>query len=457
VALPPETAATGDRASGGEIRDEFEDIVEAKARSKREFDAIEAQRKAFEGGFENVAEAKAKAKQEFEAAEAKLASEAAEAKLASSDGFEDVTAVKTAVQARTVSECSSGSDQVFEDIETAKKQAQARLASLGSDDVSDSGFLSRKTSVDEIDLIKAQNRRNEQQAQMGAGPLRDPRSPLPPLPDDDDIKKTKTALEPPEKPAAACEKSPRSRRHLEQQLAAGNSRVEENLYEPPRPGGLPPDFPCKPPLPPPTHPGMRRHSAGLEGPTDMYGALWNEHLPPMLPEKKLNRKTSLERQDSRGVRYLSDESDPGLHCGGSTSSEPPPLPKGRPSGPPPNIIRSNSLGPAPLQAAGTFDPDAMKNLMEMSSEHNRSLLERARERVLSPVQSAYSNTMPNSMLRQHSVKGFIASSATTVSLKEREVDQLRQEIRHQGGVQVQLRKKDCYQTLALVDFMDAVW
>jgi hypothetical protein len=44
-----------------------------------------------------------------------------------------------------------------------------------------------------------------------------------------------------------------------------------------------------------------------------------------------------------------------------------------------------------------------------------------------------------------------------VPLKEQQVLRLKTEMNHPGGMRVVLRKKDCVNTVALVDYLGAVW
>lgn len=43
------------------------------------------------------------------------------------------------------------------------------------------------------------------------------------------------------------------------------------------------------------------------------------------------------------------------------------------------------------------------------------------------------------------------------SLKERQVARLRMEMQHPAGVRIVLKKRDCLNTIALVDALGAVW
>jgi hypothetical protein len=43
------------------------------------------------------------------------------------------------------------------------------------------------------------------------------------------------------------------------------------------------------------------------------------------------------------------------------------------------------------------------------------------------------------------------------SLKERQVQRLRMEIQHPAGVRIVLKKKDCFNTIALIDALGTVW
>lgn len=50
-----------------------------------------------------------------------------------------------------------------------------------------------------------------------------------------------------------------------------------------------------------------------------------------------------------------------------------------------------------------------------------------------------------------------ANNSTRLTLREQQVLQLRREISHSGGVRLQLRRKDCLGSIALVDAFNAVW
>jgi len=51
----------------------------------------------------------------------------------------------------------------------------------------------------------------------------------------------------------------------------------------------------------------------------------------------------------------------------------------------------------------------------------------------------------------------IAGSGSRITLREQQVLQLRREMLHPGGVRMQLRRKDCLNSIALVDAFGAVW
>lgn len=48
-------------------------------------------------------------------------------------------------------------------------------------------------------------------------------------------------------------------------------------------------------------------------------------------------------------------------------------------------------------------------------------------------------------------------NSTRLTLREQQVLRLRREIAHPGGVRLQLRRKDCLGSIALVDAVNAVW
>lgn len=49
------------------------------------------------------------------------------------------------------------------------------------------------------------------------------------------------------------------------------------------------------------------------------------------------------------------------------------------------------------------------------------------------------------------------SNASRLTLREQQVFQLRREIMHPGGIRLQLRRKDCLGSIALVDAYNAIW
>ncbi|XP_039283251.1 uncharacterized protein LOC111051549 isoform X2 [Nilaparvata lugens] len=57
----------------------------------------------------------------------------------------------------------------------------------------------------------------------------------------------------------------------------------------------------------------------------------------------------------------------------------------------------------------------------------------------------------------HPFRQPMAEAEGGVTLRERQVTQLRREMAHQGGVRLQLRRKDCLGSIALVDAFGAVW
>lgn len=49
------------------------------------------------------------------------------------------------------------------------------------------------------------------------------------------------------------------------------------------------------------------------------------------------------------------------------------------------------------------------------------------------------------------------SSSPNVPLKEQQVMRLKAEIQHPVGVRIVLRKKDCVNSIAFIDYLGAVW
>lgn len=49
------------------------------------------------------------------------------------------------------------------------------------------------------------------------------------------------------------------------------------------------------------------------------------------------------------------------------------------------------------------------------------------------------------------------ANGTHVPLKEQQVIHLQREINHPGGVRIILRKRDCLNSMAFVDYLGAVW
>lgn len=49
------------------------------------------------------------------------------------------------------------------------------------------------------------------------------------------------------------------------------------------------------------------------------------------------------------------------------------------------------------------------------------------------------------------------NNISRLTLREQQVLQLRREMLHPGGVRLQLRRKDCLASIALVDAFAAVW
>lgn len=62
---------------------------------------------------------------------------------------------------------------------------------------------------------------------------------------------------------------------------------------------------------------------------------------------------------------------------------------------------------------------------------------------------------PNQSCRQPNVDILRASGRLT--LREQQVMQLRREMMHPGGVRIQLRRKDCTNSIAFVDAFGAAW
>lgn len=50
-----------------------------------------------------------------------------------------------------------------------------------------------------------------------------------------------------------------------------------------------------------------------------------------------------------------------------------------------------------------------------------------------------------------------AGGSSRLTLREQQVIELRKEMMHPGGVRIQLRRKDCVGSIALVDAFGAVW
>lgn len=62
---------------------------------------------------------------------------------------------------------------------------------------------------------------------------------------------------------------------------------------------------------------------------------------------------------------------------------------------------------------------------------------------------------PNQSFRQPNVD--ISRASGRLTLREQQVMQLRREMMHPGGVRIQLRRKDCTNSIAFVDAFGAAW
>lgn len=58
---------------------------------------------------------------------------------------------------------------------------------------------------------------------------------------------------------------------------------------------------------------------------------------------------------------------------------------------------------------------------------------------------------------QNSTLSDCDTVSTRLTLREQQVLQLRREMTHPGGVRLQLRRKDCLNSIALVDAFGCVW
>lgn len=78
--------------------------------------------------------------------------------------------------------------------------------------------------------------------------------------------------------------------------------------------------------------------------------------------------------------------------------------------------------------------------------------------------SSSTSEVPNRQTRQHrpphfqeSTQAKLSSPQKRLTLREQQVNLLRREIMHPGGVRLQLRRKDCMGSVAWVDAFGAVW
>lgn len=71
--------------------------------------------------------------------------------------------------------------------------------------------------------------------------------------------------------------------------------------------------------------------------------------------------------------------------------------------------------------------------------------------------AAPSNESVNSTQNSRNAVSQGGNIMSHVPLKEQQVLRLRAEINHPGGVRVVLRKKDCVNSIAFVDYLGAVW
>lgn len=79
--------------------------------------------------------------------------------------------------------------------------------------------------------------------------------------------------------------------------------------------------------------------------------------------------------------------------------------------------------------------------------------------VLMEVSSGPSNRLCNLQRSENQVspRRLQAPPQPYRTLREQQVLQLQREMKHPSGVRLQLRKKDCISSIALVDAMNAVW
>ncbi|XP_074643532.1 uncharacterized protein LOC141900511 [Tubulanus polymorphus] len=335
-------------------------------------------------------------------------------------------------------------------------------------------------------------------------PIRDPRSPLPPTPLD---LHPRTPL--PLNPLEFTTPSIGNHTQLRSPLSAppSGNMMNENLidfdeYESP----FTPPSERAPAIPPPAAPP----GGDIEG--DTYGAVWHRTNGNSTTQSDPHQ---LRRNNSRPIKLINNPPPVPANRRTRGSVDSPrspdpffPLPGyrkpslGSPRSPDPLSLPSNSL-PAyrkpslgsprspdpfqsdlenpgydtyklvpssglpvdpscdPLPAASTFDPEAMKNVMATAIGANKNLthdaiLEFAKSKSNEMTSDNRGSSSSAGMQRQNS-RGALTEKMGSMTLKEREVYQLKQEISHPGGVRVSLRKKDCHHTLALIEILDAVW
>lgn len=147
------------------------------------------------------------------------------------------------------------------------------------------------------------------------------------------------------------------------------------------------------------------------------------------------------------------------------------------SSPSPVLIRPTTSGSRPRQATLALTPEgqpATSNSALRDSRHRRAVPTEKEVRKRSSSTSAEQRNGTSLALprivsppRLHVAsghpgperEGVLMSSQRSgrLSLREQQVLQLRREILHPGGVRLQLRRKDCIGSIALVDVFNSVW
>lgn len=155
--------------------------------------------------------------------------------------------------------------------------------------------------------------------------------------------------------------------------------------------------------------------------------------------------------------------DPGTHNANNVYEHVYPLP-GNDAGTPSTAEEARSRTPQALLPSGRQGTGEPQHRRRRTSSGSELVSPRSRSAVVNVVRHATAGEAERRLqpvphpLRQAAVGGEQGVTAThRVTLRDQQVQQLRKEKLHPGGVRLQVRRKDCTNSIAFIDALGAVW